>query len=245
MSDMLELDGVEAGYGPMKVLHGVDLTVPCGELAVLLGTNGAGKTTTLRTITGELRPRAGRVRFEGRELTGLPPERVVRLGIGVLPEPPGVFRDMTVLDNLRVGGVALGADRATVEQRCEEMLALFPTIADRPRQLGGDLSGGEQRTLAMARALMGKPRLLLVDEASIGLSPRNVTMVFELLRGLCDSGITVWMAEQSVAALRVADRAYVMEKGRITHRAAHDELDDLHDRMTRAYLGGAGEEVHA
>ena len=239
MSSMLRLENVEAGYGSAAVLHGVNIEVEQGEIAVILGANGVGKTTTLRAITGLIRPWRGTVEFEGRRLGRMRPEEVVRLGIGVVPESPGVFRDMSVKDNLRVGGFALGPDRAAVESRLREVLDFFPLLAERQSQLAGSLSGGEQRTLAVARALMGSPRLLLVDEASMGLSPTMVAMVFHLMDRIRNQGVTVCMVEQNVSALDVADRAYVMEKGRVVHEARGRELGQMRSEVASAYLGPA------
>ncbi|MBI4730058.1 MAG: ABC transporter ATP-binding protein [Acidobacteria bacterium] len=237
MSSVLAIDGLVAGYGSARVLNGVDAEVEEGEVAVILGANGVGKTTTLRAVSGFLRPWAGQVRLDGRPLGRVTPERVVRLGVGVVPEPPGVFRDMSVLDVLRVGAFSL-PDRRAGDERLSWVLRAFPLLAERRAQRAGSLSGGEQRQLAVARAMMGRPRLLLVDEVSMGLSPTMVTTIFDLLDRLRrEEGITVLMVEQNVSALDVADRAYVMEKGRIVQEARGAELRRARAGAARAYLG--------
>jgi branched-chain amino acid transport system ATP-binding protein len=235
MHDLLALHGVTAGYGRAAVLHGLDPEVGAGELVVVLGANGVGKTTMLRAITGLLVPEDGSITFDGRDVTRLGVEDTVRAGIGLVPEPPGVFRDLTVLDNLRVGGFAAASH--DVEERVEQVFARFPLLGTRATQLGGSLSGGEQRTLAIGRALMSDPRLLLVDEASTGLSPGNVRHVFELLSELPAHGVAVCLVEQNVSALDHADRLYVMEKGRVVHEARGADVADAREAVTMAYLG--------
>lgn len=238
----LRLAGVVAGYGSVPVLHGVDVEVGDGEAAVILGANGAGKTTVLQTVAGFLRPRQGTVTFDGQELGGLRPEQIVRLGVGVVPPAPGVFRDLSIVDNLRVGGFALGRDRKRVERRLEELLADMPDFARRLGQAAGRLSGGEQRLLAITRALMGEPRLLLVDEASMGLSPATFSSVLRMLDRVRREGVTLCLVEQNQAALDIADRAYVIAKGRVVHAARGDELASVRAAATDAYLGaGAGQ----
>ena len=239
MPDLLTLEGVVAGYAGAPVLHGVDLAIPEGEISVILGANGVGKTTTLRTAAALLRPWKGQVVFAGRRVDRMTPERLVREGVGVVPEPPAVFADLTVIDNLRVGGFALRGSRRAVEDRVQELLASFPRLEERADQAAGSLSGGERRTLALARALMGSPRLLLVDEASMGLSPTAVATVFSLIEGLRGGGVTVCMVEQNVSVLDIADRAFVMEKGQIVHQAAGD-LSGVREAVTNAYLGADG-----
>lgn len=242
MSDLLVLDDVVAGYGHAPVLHGVQLAVREGEIAVVLGGNGVGKTTTLRTTVGLLRPWRGSVTFDGRRMNGLNPERWIRAGVGFVPEPPGVFEDMPVLQNLRVGGFALTLGRRQVEERVEELFETFPKLRERADQRAGSLSGGERRVLAIARALMGRPRLLLVDEASMGLSPTAIAAVLDLMTRLRDQRMTLCMVEQHIGALDIADHAYLMEKGRIAHDA-HGDLSDLRAAVTRTYLGGGRRRV--
>lgn len=241
MPSLLRLDDVRAGYGSAAVLHAVNFTVEEGEIAVLLGANGVGKTTSLRAVAGLIRPWSGSVTFQGKPIDRVPTEKIVRLGVGMVPGPPGVFRELSVIDNLRVGSFAVGRDAKGREARVIQIFAVFPRLLERQGQRAGSLSGGEQRMLAIARALMGQPTLLLVDEPSIGLSPVMVSTVMQLLDSVRHTGVSVLMAEQNVAALAVADRAYVMEKGRIV-REARDQvaLNDLRTDIARSYLGGAG-----
>lgn len=234
-ADLLHLEQLVTGYGSVPVLHGVEIAVRPGEIAVVLGANGVGKTTTIRAVAGLLPTWRGTVRLGGRDLGRLSAEQRVRLGIGTVPAAPAVFRDLSVLDNLRVGGFA--ARRPRRDGGVADVLAYFPALKDRTRQLAGSLSGGEQRMLAIARALMGEPRLLLVDEASMGLSPRMVTTVLELLHGLRSHGLAVCMVEQNVAALDVADRAYLMEQGRVVHATSGRDVHRIRDEAERVYLG--------
>lgn len=234
---LLHLDELVAGYGSVPVLHGVGIAVPHGEIAVILGANGVGKTTTIRTIAGLLPTWGGTVRLQGHDLGRLPAEERVRLGIGTVPAAPAVFRDLSVLDNLRVGALAQRRVRGGRDTQVTDVLDSFPALKDRTRQLAGSLSGGEQRMLAIARALMGKPRLLLVDEASMGLSPRMVMVVLQLLHSLRSDGLAICMVEQNVAALDVADRAYLMEKGRVVHASSGSQVQQLRDEAARVYLG--------
>ena len=240
MGSLLTLDGVVAGYGSASVLHGVSIDVPEGETAVILGPNGAGKTTTLRTITGLLRAWRGAVRLDGLDISRLRPGRIVQMGVGLVPAAPGVFRDLSVVDNLRVGGFALAAGKRRVASRLAWVLDAFPMLARREGQRAGTLSGGEQRVLAIARALMGEPRLLLVDEASMGLSPHLVSTIFEMLDGVRAGGLTMCMVEQSPAALDFADRAYILTKGEVVDTAVGADLVGVRERAASAYLGGTG-----
>lgn len=240
MSDLLTVSQLDAGYGAASVLHGLDFGVGSAEVVVVLGANGVGKTTTLKAITGLLSPWGGTVSFDGQDITRLGAEATIRLGIGLVPEPPGVFRDLCVLDNLRIG--AFAASNGDLEGRMEEVFDLFPRLRQRSGQLSGSLSGGEQRTLAIARALMSDPRLLLVDEASTGLSPGNVRYVFELLAALPERGIAVCLVEQNISALDHADRVYVMEKGRVVHEARGEAIADARQAVTAAYLGTTRQE---
>ncbi len=233
---MLTLESVSAGYGRFEALRGVSLTVGRGELVCLLGANGAGKTTTLRAISGLLAARGGRIVFEGEEIQSLGAPEIVRRGIAHCPEGRRVFPYLTVEENLRIG--AWARRDADIASDLRAVISGFPILAERRRQSAGTLSGGEQQMLAIGRALMSRPRLVLFDEPSLGLAPAAVETTFAIIRGIRERGTTVLMVEQNAyAALRMADRAYVMETGRITlDGAARDLLRD--DHVKRAYLGG-------
>ncbi|AEV16397.1 Branched-chain amino acid transport ATP-binding protein livF [Thermus sp. CCB_US3_UF1] len=230
----LRVEGLESGYAKAQVLFGVDLEVEEGELVALLGANGAGKTTLLRTISGLLKPWKGRVELDGRDLQGLSPARRARLGLGHVPEGRQLFPLMSVEENLRLGAAFLAPGREG--EGFARAYALFPRLAERRRQLAGTLSGGEQQMLAIARALMGFPRILLVDEPSLGLSPRLAEEVLLALRRVAEEGVGVLLVEQNVAlSLEVAGRAYVMEHGRIVLKGSATNL--LQDpRVREAYL---------
>jgi branched-chain amino acid transport system ATP-binding protein len=234
---MLRLEAVSAGYGRIPVLAGVTLEVGKGELVCLVGANGAGKTTTLKTISGLLRPTAGRIVLEGEEIQGRPPQEILRRGIAHCPEGRRVFPYMTVQENLAMGAY-VRTDAAAVAQDLERVLTHFPILAERRRQTAGTLSGGEQQMLAIGRALMARPRLILFDEPSLGLAPTLVEATFRIIADIQRDGTTVFMVEQNAhMALRMATRAYVMETGRITLSGpAADLLADAHVR--EAYLGG-------
>jgi branched-chain amino acid transport system ATP-binding protein len=234
---MLRLEGVSAGYGRVPVLSGVTVEVRQGDLVCLVGANGAGKTTTLKTISGLLRPTAGRIVFDGREVQGLPPEEILRRGIAHCPEGRRVFPHMTVQENLEMGAY-VRTDAQGVAADLERVLEHFPILAERRRQAAGTLSGGEQQMLAIGRALMARPRLILFDEPSLGLAPTVVEATFRIIGDIQKDGTTVFMVEQNAyVALRMATRAYVMEAGRITLEGpAQDLLENAH--VKRAYLGG-------
>ena len=234
---MLRLEGLRAGYGRVEVLRGLDLEVRAGELVCLLGANGAGKTSTLRAISGLLRPRGGRIVFDGAEINGREPASILRAGIAHCPEGRRVFPYMTVEENLAMGAF-VRRDRGGVAADLERVCRHFPILADRRRQPAGTLSGGEQQMLAIGRALMARPRLILFDEPSLGLAPTTVETTFAAIADIRKSGTTVLMVEQNAyLALRMADRAYVMETGRVVlEGAARDLLDN--DQVRRAYLGG-------
>ena len=233
---LLEVRNVDAAYGPIRALDGVSLDVDEGELVAIIGANGAGKTTLLMAISGIVPARAGEIRFAGRSLRGLPPHAIVRLGIGHAPEGRRIFQRLTVRENLELGGFTQ-ADRGLLRRDIEEACGLFPVLGDRLGQLGGTLSGGEQQMLAIARALVGRPRLLLLDEPSLGLAPLVVAKVFEVIAALSARGIGVVLVEQNArAALRLAARGYVLETGRVTLTGTGAELAS--DRRVRdAYLG--------
>lgn len=233
---MLEVENIEAGYGPIRALDGVSLEVAAGELVAIIGANGAGKTTLLMAISGVVPTRGGEVRFEGRSVTGLEPHQIVRLGIGHAPEGRRIFPRLTVRENLELGGFTR-SDRAEMRRDIDEICGLFPVLGQRMGQMGGTLSGGEQQMLALGRALVGRPRLLLLDEPSLGLAPLVVAKIFEVIASLSARGIAVVLVEQNArAALKLASRGYVLETGRITLTGSGTEL--AHDRRVRdAYLG--------
>jgi branched-chain amino acid transport system ATP-binding protein len=234
---VLVLEDVAARYGRVTALDGVSLTVGAGEFVCLIGANGAGKTTTLKTISGLLHPAAGRIVLDGKEIHRLPPQQIIRRGIAHCPEGRRVFPYMTVRENLEMGAYARD-DSAEVMIDLERVFAHFPILAERRRQSAGTLSGGEQQMLAIGRALMARPRLLLFDEPSLGLAPTVVEAVFAIIAGIQRDGTTVLMVEQNAyLALQLATRAYVMETGRITLEGPARALLD-HELVKRAYLGG-------
>ncbi|SCG46330.1 branched-chain amino acid transport system ATP-binding protein [Micromonospora echinaurantiaca] len=235
--DLLVVRGLVAGYGAAPVLHGVDLTVPAGTIAAVVGANGAGKTTLLRALSGMLRPLAGRVALAGDDLRGVPVEQLVRRGMAHVPEGRGVVGELTVDENLRLGGL-WRRDRADATRALDEVYQLFEPLARRRRHLGHQLSGGERQMLALGRALVGRPRLLLLDEPSLGLAPRVVAQTMALLRQLRDrTGLTVLLVEQNVrSALSVADQGVVMALGRVVSTAPAARLRD-DDDLRHAYLG--------
>jgi branched-chain amino acid transport system ATP-binding protein len=238
MSALLEVDGLRAAYGPVQVLHGIDLTVAEGEVVVLLGGNGAGKTTTLRAICQmEGLSVQGEVRFEGKSLVGRRTEDVVRKGIAHVPEGRGTFPELTVEENLHAGAY-LRKDKPAVEADIERWYDAFPRVADRRKQQAGTLSGGEQQMLAVARACMSRPRLLLLDEPSLGLAPKIIQNLFSLFAELNrEEGTTILVVEQNATlALSIATRAYVIETGEIVLSGGAAELQ-ADDGVRRAYLG--------
>jgi branched-chain amino acid transport system ATP-binding protein len=236
---MLELKDLHVRYGNIRALHGVWLTVGHGELVALIGSNGAGKTTTLRAVSGLLRPAQGAILLEGTDISRAPTDRIVALGISHCPEGRRVFGSLTVAENLRLGSV-VRSDRRAVADDLESVFALFPLLKERLGQVAGTLSGGEQQMLAIGRALMSRPRLLLLDEPSLGLAPLMVERIFETIAQLKAQGRTILLVEQNVHhALDVADRAYVMETGRITLDGSAAVL--RHDpKVEQSYLGVGG-----
>ena len=233
---MLELTDVHTYYGNIRALRGVSLTVAQGEIVTLIGSNGAGKTTTLRTILGTARPRRGTVTFGGQRLDTLPTDRIVRLGIAQSPEGRRIFPRMTVLENLELGAFAR-KDRSAIAPDLERVFALFPRLAQRSAQHGGTLSGGEQQMLAIGRALMARPSLLLLDEPSMGLAPILVETIFRIVEDINRQGTTILLVEQNARmALGVAHRGYVMQTGRIVLHAAAAELLRS-DLVRKTYLG--------
>jgi branched-chain amino acid transport system ATP-binding protein len=233
---LLELHDVHAYYGNIRALKGVSLSVARGEIVTLIGSNGAGKTTTLRTVLGTVRALRGTVTFAGQRIDRIPTHRIARLGIAQSPEGRRIFAPMTVLENLELGAFSR-ADRAAVPGDLEHVLTLFPRLRDRLQQKGGTLSGGEQQMLAMGRALMARPAMLLLDEPSMGLSPILVETIFGIIRSINQLGTTILLVEQNARmALRVANRGYVIQTGRIVLQDAASAL--LHsDVVRKAYLG--------
>ena len=231
---LLTLQEVSVSYGSVRALQEVDLSVEEGEIVTLLGANGAGKTTTLRTVSGLLRAVPGSIRFEDQEISSTAPHQIVALGIGHVPEGRRIFPRMSVLENLDMG--AYGR-RGNLAADLERVFGLFPVLKERRKQMGGTLSGGEQQMLAIGRALMGRPRLLLLDEPSMGLAPLIVSQIFSIIGEIRQSGTTVLLVEQNAAqALAVADRGYVLETGRVVMSDRAEVL--LHDdRIRAAYLG--------
>ena len=233
---LLELSDVHAYYGNIRALKGVSLTVARGEIVTLIGSNGAGKTTTLRTVLVTVRPLRGTVTFGGKRIDKVPTHRIARLGIAQSPEGRRIFARMTVLENLELGAFAR-TDREAIPQDLERVLALFPRLRDRLVQKGGTLSGGEQQMVAMGRALMARPEMLLLDEPSMGLSPILVETIFEIIRDINRLGTTILLVEQNARmALRVAHRGYVIQTGRIVLQDAALALLRS-DVVRKAYLG--------
>lgn len=234
---MLGLEEVYAGYGSINALRGISLEVAEGELVALIGVNGAGKTTTLSTIAGVLKPSGGRITFRGAAIAGQTPEDIIRQGIALVPEGRRIFPTLSVGENLRLGA-AIRTDRAGIQQDIEAMCQRFPILGQRFNQPGGTLSGGEQQQLAIARALMSRPKLLMLDEPSLGLAPIIVEAMFELIRQLHQSGVTILLVEQNVErTLQIVDRAYLLNLGHIEHSGSATELRQRVD-IAKAYLGG-------
>ena len=233
---MLEIADIHTSYGNIRALKGISLTVEKGEIVTLIGANGAGKTTTLKTIIGTLKPQRGEIRFEGKGISTLSTNKVVRLGISHSPEGRRIFPRMTVLENLELGAFAR-QDKQNVPADLERVYRLFPRLKERQHQKGGTLSGGEQQMLAMGRALMARPKLLLLDEPSMGLSPIMVETIFETISNIRDQGMTILLVEQNARmALRIANRGYVIQAGHIT---LHDSAEGLlrSDLVRKSYLG--------
>ncbi len=233
---LLEVERVTTGYGGLPALHGVSLAVKAGEIVALVGANGAGKSTLLKTIAGLLAPTAGAVRFEGRRLDGRPAHAVVRAGVAYVPEGRRLFGRLTVRQNLLLGAYTQRDERARAEA-LDQVFALFPILAERADQRAGTMSGGEQQMLAIARGLMSRPRLLLLDEPSLGIMPRLVGRIYETLGAINRQGLTVLLVEQNVrAALSTAHRAYVLQTGRIVLEGPAADLLDS-EMVRRAFLG--------
>ena len=230
----LEVSDVVAGYGQIMAIKGISLRVETGEIVALIGANGAGKSTTLRTISGLIRPRSGSITFQGRRIDRMAPHEIVRLGISQAPEGRAIFGRMTVLENLRLGAYQRSGD---IDADLDRVLTLFPRLRERIKQDGGTLSGGEQQMLAIARALMARPRILLLDEPSMGLAPVLVETIFRTVMEINREGTTILLVEQNAAmALQVASRGYVLESGAVALEASAKELRES-DAVRRTYLG--------
>ena len=234
--NLLETRALEVSYGQIKAVKGIDIEIKQGELVCLIGANGAGKTTTLKALSGMLPPSQGEIRFDGERITGTPSHALVRRGIALVPEGRGIFGRLTVEENLRLGAYAR-RDSAGVRQDLARAYDLFPRLAERRRQFAGTLSGGEQQMLAIGRALLSRPRLLLLDEPSMGLAPMLVQKIFEIIRKIAAEGVTLLLVEQNAKlALQVSHRGYVLESGRV---ALADTASALlnNPRVRQAYLG--------
>lgn len=233
---MLNIKGLSTSYGSIKAIKGIDLDVPEGSIVSLIGANGAGKTTTMKSLTGLLKPQAGQITLQGREITGLAPHKIVNLGISLVPEGRNILSGMTVLENLEMG--AYQRKDKNVQADMEKVFRRFPILEERKQQLGGTLSGGQQQMLAIGRALMAKPKLLLLDEPSMGLAPLVVADIFKVIQEINQDGTTILLVEQNVRqALKIANYAYVLETGKIV---LHGEAQEVasNPRVMEAYLGG-------
>jgi branched-chain amino acid transport system ATP-binding protein len=236
MSAMLEVKNIQVAYGKIVAVKDVSVTVNEGEIVTLIGSNGAGKSTTLRTISGLIKPKSGEITFNGKRIDGMPGHDIVSLGICHSPEGRRIFPRMTVKENLELGAF-LRNDKAAVNADMDRVLDLFPRLKERIKQTAGTMSGGEQQMLAVSRALMGDPKLLLLDEPSMGLAPVLVELIFDTIVKIRKQGITILLIEQNAtAALEVADRAYVLESGKVKMSGSAKELSS-DDKVTKAYLG--------
>lgn len=234
---MLEVNDLHVYYGAIHALKGINFHLDKGEIVALIGANGAGKSTTLNSICGILRPRTGSVKFEGADITRTAPQDIVRLGVIQVPEGRKIFATLTVMENLEIGAFTQ-TDKGKINKNLDSVWKRFPRLSERRSQLGGTLSGGEQQMLALARAMMSGPKLLLMDEPSMGLSPIMVETIFDIIRDINDQGTSVLLVEQNAQmALSIADRAYVLETGSVSLEGTGQDL--LHDPMVmEAYLGG-------
>jgi branched-chain amino acid transport system ATP-binding protein len=235
---LLEVTDLKTGYGSLPVLGGISLSVDKGETVVLLGLNGAGKTTTVLTLAGLHTPWSGRIVFDGVDITGMEPRKLVAAGVVLVPEGRQVFPGLTVAQNLRLGAWPHKRDRSGSAAVVDRAVEYFPRLKERWSQLAGTLSGGEQQMLALARGLMARPKLMLIDEASLGLSPKLALTVFEVARKINEEGTTVFLVEQNAGVLSIADRVLVMEKGRIVYEGNGESMLD-HASIRAAYLGSA------
>jgi branched-chain amino acid transport system ATP-binding protein len=234
---LVTVDDVHTYYGKSHILHGVSLQVAPGEVVGLLGRNGVGKSTTLKTIMGLVRPSNGTVSLNGRAITGVAPHKLARLGIGYVPEDRRIFRTLTVMENLRTGFDRNGVTEARRKTLLDKVFAFFPVLAERRSQAGGTLSGGEQQMLAIARAMMLEPKIILLDEPTEGLMPRMVSQIRNIIEVLHNEGVAILLVEQNVPlTLAASQRVYIMEKGSVRHQCAASEID-LHYPVIRQYLG--------
>lgn len=234
---MLKVEDINVYYGAIHAIKGISLDVPDGEIVALIGSNGAGKSTTLRTISGLLKPKSGKIIYNDQDITGVPAHKIVGMGLCQVPEGRHVFANMTVLENLELGAY-LRNDKAGIAQDMEDVFRKFPRLLERKNQLSGTLSGGEQQMLAMGRALMSRPKLLLLDEPSMGLAPLLIKEIFNIIKEINASGTTVLLVEQNAnMALSIADKAYVLETGRIALSGTARELASS-EAVRKAYLGG-------
>jgi branched-chain amino acid transport system ATP-binding protein len=238
MSDaVLDIQGVHTYYGHVHALKGISLSVNQGEIVALIGANGAGKTTVLRTVSGLLRPREGEVRIGGQSIRNIPAHQVVYMGVSHAPEGRRIFATLSVDENLNMGAFSLGSQRSRIDAHRERVFGLFPRLRDRRKQLAGTLSGGEQQMLAIGRALMADPKVLLLDEPSLGLAPLLVRAIFDTVREINQSGVAILLVEQNArAALRLAHKGYVLETGNIVLAGPADQLL-ADERVRKAYLG--------
>ena len=235
--DMLTVEDINVYYGAIHAIKGISLSVAKGGITTLIGSNGAGKSTTLHTISGLLKPKTGKITFEGQDITGKPAHKIVGMGLSQVPEGRHVFANMTVLENLELGAY-LRRDKEEINKDLTDVFTKFPRLLERKDQIAGTLSGGEQQMLAMGRALMSRPKLMLLDEPSMGLSPLLVSEIFEIIRRLNENGTTILLVEQNAAlALKLAHRAAVMETGRIVLSGTGEELSRSPE-VQKAYLGG-------
>ena len=236
---MLEVNDLNVYYGAIHALKGISFHLNQGEIVALIGGNGAGKSTTLNTISGLLRPRVGHVRFQSEDITVIPPQNIVRMGIVHVPEGRRIFPKLTVQENLEMGAY-IYEDRTQIDKDMEAVMVRFPRLRERRKQFGGTLSGGEQQMLAIGRGLMTRPKLLLLDEPSMGLSPILVEQIFEIIREINSQGTSILLVEQNAQmALSIADRGYVLETGRVTLEGEAQELLE-NPQVIEAYLGGHG-----
>ena len=237
MSELLKVEGLRLNYGPITALKGVDLNVEEGTIVAILGANGAGKTSTLKVISGLLKPAGGKIAYDGAYIAGKSAHKIAKMGIMQSPEGRHVLVGLTVEENLRVGGYNV-KDKAQLERNFERVYTLFPRLKERAKQQSSTLSGGEQQMLAIGRALMGSPKLLILDEPSLGLAPLLIKDIFETLKKIKEEGTTILIVEQNaLATLKIADYAYVLELGKISmHGKAEDLMKD--ERLISAYLGG-------